>query len=184
MTEGIRPPGRPWWVPLLGVGSIGLGGLQGLGGLALLWLGMQMKGSAAGVFFLLGGAWLLPGVALAAGGVGIVSGARWGRWLSVGAVAMGVGALSLVAERRTTIPPAVADAIEFASAHPEAKGALADTLVRLRKDKSGDPVVILRDPGQADVQGWAYAVYCGCPVLPWYALLLLACVPTWGRRLA
>ena len=38
-------PGRPWLAPLLGVGSVGLGGLQALGGLALC--GIALSGPAA-----------------------------------------------------------------------------------------------------------------------------------------
>ena len=156
---------------------------QGLGGAALIAVGMLLKGGSAGVFYFLGAAWLLPGVALAASGVGVVTGARWGRRLSVAAVILGAVTLSIVALRRTTIPPAMADAIEFASEHPDAKGGLGDTLARVRKERDVDPVVFLRDPDQASLQGWFYTGYCGCPGIPWYAVLLFACVPAWGRRI-
>ena len=183
-TPPAVPAGRPWWGPLLSVGSLGLGGMQGLSGLFLLYAATRFTGPTAGAFLLMGLAWLLPGVALAAGGVGLLAGARWGRRLSVIAVLLGAGGVGLVAARRASIPPAMADGIELATrVAREQKSPLADILEKSRQGPAGDPVVGLRDPGQASVQGWFYTAYCCCPVLPWYILVLVACIPAWGRRL-
>ena len=176
--------GRRWWVPLLGVGSLGMGGVQALGGLMLVLAGMQVPGPAAAVFFGAGAAWLVPGLVLAASGVGVVLGSRWARGLSLGAVAAGAAALALVAVNRRSIPPAMADGIEYAASHPDAKGGPGEMLARLRRSPEGDPVATFRNPELLEYTGWTFTGYCCCPIVPWYLVVLLACAPSWGRRIA
>ena len=42
-------PKRAWWIPLLGVGSLGTGGLQALVGLGLIGVGLSAPGAARAV---------------------------------------------------------------------------------------------------------------------------------------
>jgi hypothetical protein len=160
------------------VGSIGLGGLQALGGAVLLWWALQLRGPSTGTLCGAAAAWIVPGVLLAASGVGVTSGARWGRSASLAAVLAGALAVSLVALGRLAVPPAMADAVEYVLSRPEAKGDLAQALRRHR------PVESLRDPALVPVHAWTFTAYCGCPVLPWYLTVLFACGGPWARRLS
>jgi len=178
-----KPP-RPWWVPLLGVGSIGLGGFQALGGLMLAWVATLVGGKAGGTFFGLCLAWLLPGLVLATSGAGVVTGARWGRALSLAAVAAGALALGLVAWNRAAIPAAVADFYEYVEREHGSSRDVADLLKRMQAAGQGDPVAVLRDPDTARVSAWTFTVECCCPVVPWYLVVLLACALPGGRRIA
>jgi hypothetical protein len=178
------PSPRPWWAPLLGVGSLGLGGLQGLGGLLMLWAASLLGGGPGKVFLGLGLAWLLPGILVAVSGVGVVTGARWARALSLGAVAAGSLALGLVAWNRAAIPGAVADFIEYGEREHGSSREMADAFKRLRAQGGGDPVAVLRDPELAKTSAWTFTVECCCPVFPWYLVLLVACGLPWGRRIA
>jgi len=174
---------RSWWVPLLGVGSVGLGGLQVLVGAALLLLGMEGPESGRTVFPLMALGWILPGTLLAAGGVGVVLGRRWGRALSLAAVLAGASLLVLVALHREDIPPAVADSTEWVANHPDAKGAPGDFLRKLIQGKGAASLRTLRDPSLASEMGWAYTGAQCLPVLPWYLVVLVACGSKWGDRI-
>jgi len=175
-------PGRPWWAPLLGTGSLGLGGLQFLTGLLLLALALSGPSSAAGPIAMLGLAWLLPGFLLGAGGIGIVIGAPWARRVSLAAAIVGIAFLGGVGAARQSIPPAVADEGEWALHHPEAPPLARDLWKRAGRDS--DALAILRDPSQANTIGWTYSAYCCCPVLPWYLVVLLVCALPAGKRIA
>jgi hypothetical protein len=173
--------GRPWWVPLLGVGSIGLGGFQALGGIAMAWVAAEVGGSSGNVFFGLAAAWFLPGILLAISGLGVVMGARWGRSASLAAVALMVLSLAFVAAERRAIPGAIADAWE----HGERAGPapVVDLLRKSRKTGSMDAMETLRDPDLGEGSSWMFTLECGCG-LPWYLVVLAACGLPSGRRIA
>ncbi len=173
------PAKRPWWVPLLGVGSIGLGGFQCLAGLLMAFAAAEVGGGAGTVFLGLAASWFLPGILLGVSGVGVVSGARWGRGLSLAAAGAMALSLVLVAVNRRPVPGAIADLMEYAERHPDA----APLVKRVRSMEGGDPVAALRDPDQAAASAWAFALECGCG-LPWYLLVLAACASPSGRLLA
>ncbi len=179
-----QPPGRPWWAPLLGVGSIGLGGFQVLGGLAMAFAAMQLGGEAGAVFLGLCLAWSGPGILLAISGVGVVAGWRRARGLSLAAVAAGCLALGLVAANRAGIPGAVADLIDYGEKHQDSRSDLAALTKRLRGKGVDDPVAVLRNPELAGASAWTLAGECACPVVPWYLVVLLACALPSGRRIA
>lgn len=174
---------RPWWAPLLGVGSMGLGGLQAMGGVALLVAGMQVEAPASTTLFLAGMAWLLPGAALAVGGIGLTTGARWGRWLSVGAVLLAAAAVLPLALRREAIAPALADLVEYGRRNPGIARSVSGVMAKAKEEQGRDPVETLRDPAIAADAGTVYTGICCCPGLPWQLLVLLACLPPWGARL-
>ena len=177
-------PGRPWWAPLLGVGSVGLGGLQALGGLALCGIALSGPAGSRGVFLLLGLAWFVPGALLGASGVLVTARSPRARIACVAAVlawALGVG---LVGACRGSIPPAVADTGEWALGHPEAPPAAKRFLDEVLKGRTAIQIEALRDPSMRSDFGWLYTGYCCCPVLPWYLTLLLACAGPWARRLS
>ena len=174
-------PGRPWWVPLLGVGSFGLGGFQALGGLAMAIMAAETGGAAGTVFIVLAGAWFVPGVLLAASGAGVVAGTRWGRGLSLAAVGAMLLALGIVGFHRRSIPAAVADLVVYAE--KDSKGLAADAVKKGRAVLGEDPVSLLRDPEQASISAWVFTLYCGCG-MPWYLLVLLVCGLPMGRRIA
>lgn len=178
------PAARPWWVPLLGVGSIGLGGFQVVGGLLMAFAAMQLGGEAATVFYGLCLSWLLPGALLAGSGVAVVSGSRRARALSLLAVAAGCLALGLVASHRMGIPGAVADLVEFGEKQQDSRSEMAALIRRLRKAAGEDPVATLRDPHAVNPAAWTFAGECACPVVPWYLVVLLACALPAGRRIA
>ena len=173
------PEKRPWWVPRLGVGSIGLGGFQCLGALGMAFMAAEMGGPPGTVFAGLASAWFLPGFLLGAGGVGVVAGTRWGRPLSLAAVAAMGLSLALVAANRAAIPGAVADLVEYG----ERQGGAAEVVRKFRASAGGDPVEALRDPPQAAVSAWVFTAECGCGT-PWYLLVLAACALPAGRRIA
>jgi len=173
------PEKRPWWVPLLGVGFLGLGGFQCLAALGMAYVAAEMGGGAAAVFLGLATAWFVPGVLLGASGVGVVAGARWARGCSLAAVGAMALALGLVAANRDAIPGAVASLVEFG----EKQGGAADLVRKLREGAGGDPVAALRDPEQAAPSAWAFTAECGCG-MPWYLLVLAACASPAGRRLS
>jgi hypothetical protein len=175
---------RPWWVPLLGVGSIGLGGLQALGGILMIGVGMQLRPPSSTLLFLAGAAWLLPGAAMLAAGIGVTTGARWGRWAGVGAVAVAALALVPVVLQRRQIAPALADVVEFGKSQPGAARILTPVLSWSRDRQGQDTVTVLREPGVADEFGRLYSGACCLPVLPWYLVVLFACAPPWGRKIA
>lgn len=174
-----EPPKRPWWVPLLGVGSIGLGGFQCLGAMGMAYMAAEVGGPAGTVFFGLAAAWFVPGILLAASGVGVVAGIRWGRGLSLVAAGAMVLSLVLVAANRRPIPGAVASLVEYG----EKQGGAAEIVKKFRSSAGGDPVAALRDPHQADASAWVFTVECGCG-LPWYLVVLAACALPAGRRIA
>ena len=78
-------PRRPWWVPLLGVGSLGLGGFQALGGLGMAFCAAALGGEPGSVFLGLAAGWFLTGALLAASGIAVVAGSRRARALCVAA---------------------------------------------------------------------------------------------------
>jgi hypothetical protein len=178
------PVPRPWWVPLLGVGSLGLGGMQGLGGLMLLWAASLLGGGSAKVFLGLGLVWLVPGVLLAVSGVGVVMGTRWARGLSLASVAVGCLAFGLVAWNRDAIPAAVADFIEYGEREHGSSKDMAGLYKRLRESGGGDPSAVLRDPEMSKASAWTFTAECCCPVVPWYLIVLIACGFPSGRRIA
>jgi hypothetical protein len=171
---------RPWWVPLLGVGSVSLGGLQALAGLMMCGVALSAPGEARGAFLLGGLAWLVPGVLLGLSGVAVTAGwpsARRLCFVAVAAAAAGIGAFIL---GRGSVPAGVADAGEWMLSHPETP---EWGLKIVRDAADGDPrrtIALLRDPEVAETAAWAYSGYCCCPVLPWY-LLVLAAAFTKGR---
>jgi hypothetical protein len=169
-------------VPLVGVGSLGLGGIQALGGLGIVLGGAQIPGGAGRTFLLLGLAWLLPGLLLAGSGVAIVAGWSRAKAATVAAVAAGILALLLVAAGRAAIPGALADGIRYAADHPEAGKELKAVTERFRKEAGDDPDRMLRDPALAPVYAWTFTGYCACPVLPWYAVLMVASLLYPGKR--
>jgi hypothetical protein len=166
------------------VGSIGLGGIQVLAGLLLVGVALSGPASATESFLLLGLAWLVPGLLLGAGGVGVVLGSRWARRISLAAVIGSLAFLGCVGAFRRSLPPAVADAGEWAIQHPEAPPIAKDLWKKMVRGPDQDNLALLRDPSQAGAIGWAYTAYCGCPVLPWYLVVLLACALPSGRRIA
>jgi hypothetical protein len=171
-------PRRPWWVPLLGVGSLGLGGFQGLGGMAMAFAAAELGGEPGTVFLGLAAGWFLTGALLAASGIAVVAGSRRARALCVAApVAMAI-AVVLVAWNRDRIPPAVVAVIEYGE-----KQAGDSELVKWFFDQGGrDAVARLRDPDQAALSAWAFAVEFGIGT-PWYLLVLAAGVLPAGRRI-
>lgn len=173
------PAKRPWWVPLLGVGSIGLGGFQCLGAMGMAYMAAEVGGPAGTVFFALAAAWFVPGLLLAASGVGVVAGTRWGRGLSLAAAGAMVLSLVLVAANRKPIPGAVAGLVEFG----EKQGGAAEIVKKFREGGSGDPVAALRDPDQAEASAWVFTAECGCG-MPWYLVVLAVCALPAGRRIA
>ncbi len=181
-----RPPTekRPWWVPLLGVGSMGIGGLQAVGGLLMLFAGMQLKGSSATTFFTMAAAWVLPGAVLAVSGIGVVTGARWARGLSLAAVGFGVLLVVPVALGRTGIPTAVADLLAVGKAQPGDSSAVPDLLKFATKVAGTDPEQQLRSGEGAEAQQWVLTAECCCPALPWQVVLLLVCGTPMGGRIA
>lgn len=172
--DAAGQPARPWWVPLLGVGSVSLGGLQALAGLMMCGVALSAPGGARGAFLLGGLAWLVPGVLLGLSGVAVTAGwpsARRLCFVAVAAAAAGVAAFTV---GRESVPPGVADAGEWILSHPDTP---EWGLKLLREYSEGDPrqtIRLLRDPDVAETAGWAYSAYCCCPVLPWYLLVLLA----------
>lgn len=176
MTE---PEKRPWWVPLLGVGSIGLGGFQALGALLMAYGAAEVGGKPGGVFFGLAAAWFVPGILLGASGVGIVAGTRWGRGLSFAAFGAMALSLGIVTAYRGETPEAVLGLIEYGEKQPE----VAPWVKRARSSAGGDPFAALRDPDQAAISAWMYTLYCGCG-MPWYLLVLGVCALPAGRRIA
>jgi len=178
MTD-VPAPKRPWWVPLLGVGSLGLGGLQCVGSIALAWLAAEMGGDGATVFAGLAAGWFVPGVLLSAAGIGIAAGTRWARWLGVAAAAAMLVSLALVAANRGSIPGAVASFIEWG----ERSGGMAARVLKWYRSSAGqDPVEILRDPGQGAISAWAFTVEYGLGA-PWYLLVLAVCALKPGRSI-
>ncbi len=177
-------PAHPWWAPLLGMGSLGMGGLQALGGLALVGVALSGPADSRGAFLLLGTAWFLPGILLGASGVLVTLRSPWGRAVSVAAVLAGSLGIGLVAANRTSIPPAMAETGEWAVRHPEAPPWAKKLLDDVLGGKTDLQFRALREPSMRSDYGWLYAGYCGCPVIPWYLTLLLACAGPWARRLS
>ena len=174
-----EPEKRPWWVPLLGVGSIGLGGFQCLFALLGVLAAAEVGGSAGTVFIGIAAAWFLPGILLLVSGIGVVVGARWGRVLSLVAAGTMVASIALVASNRKGIPEAIASLVEFEGK----QGPAVEIVKKFRASESGDPVFALRDPDQARISAWFFTGYCGC-AMPWYLLVLSACALPSGRRIA
>jgi hypothetical protein len=156
--------------------------VQALGGLALLYLAAEIGRDAGKVFLGTGLAWLLPGVLMLVSGIGVVSGARWARGLSLAAVAAGFVAVGFVAAGRAEIPGAVADVWE----HGEARGGreVRDLMKWAAEVARADPRATLRDPEARNASGWSFTAECACPVVPWGLLVLLACASPGGRRIA
>jgi len=178
------PPARPWWVPLLGVGSVGLGGLQALGGLLMCAVALSAPVGARAGFLLAGVAWLVPGLLLGLSGVAVTAGWSSARGLCLAAVAAAALGIGTFAAARRSVPPAVAEAGEWMLTHPEFTPEARDTVRDLFRRFSGagerieplDAVRALRDPEIGESAARWYAGYCCCPVLPWYLLVLLAAV--------
>ncbi len=173
-ADGTAPPppgaaAPPWWRPILGVGSLGLGGFQVLGAGFLMAMAALGPGRAAGTFALVAAAWALPGLALAVAGFGVLQDRPWAGRASVGAAVVFAACVAGLVAGRAALPPAVADAAEWAEARPEAPPLLIDYLRESRR-RSG---VDLRDPEAAGLTGLVYAGCCAVPVLPWYGLLLV-----------
>ena len=189
MTGEAPPPGtpaddRPWWGPLLGVGSVGLGGLQALTGLLLCGIALTGPPSSRGAFLLLGAPWLLPGLLLGISGVLVTLRSPRGRMLSLVAVAAGALGIGIVAVHRASVPPSVADAGEWALGHPEAPPWAKKMFQEMSRGNGEMQLADLRDPDRRNAQGWIFTGYCCCPVLPWYLTILFACAPPWGKRIA
>ena len=172
--DSATPTARPWWVPLLGVGSVSLGGLQALAGLMMCGVALSAPGGAREAFLLGGLAWLVPGVLLGVSGVAVTAGwpsARRLCFVAVAAAAAGIGAFTV---GRESVPPGVADAGEWMLSHPDTP----EWGLKLLRDAADDDprrtIGLLRDPEVAGAAAWAYSGYCCCPVLPWYLLVLLA----------
>lgn len=181
-----RPPAvaRPWWVPLLGVGSMGIGGMQAVGGLLMLFAGMQLKGASASTFFVMAAAWVLPGTVLAVSGIGVVTGARWARGLSLAAVGLGLLLVVPVALGRAGIPTAVADLLAVGKAQTGGSSAVPDLLKFATKAAGTDPEAQLRSGEGAEAQQWVLTAECCCPALPWQVVLLVVCGTPMGGRIA
>ena len=177
-------PSRPWWAPLLGVGSIGFGGLQVMAGLALVAIALLIPAGARGTLALLGFAWALPGLLLGIGGAMITVGSRRGRALSLAAVALCVACFGAVAAARTSIPPAIADAGEWGLTHPQLPAWALKAYQEETKRAGIDAVELARDPVNAEYLGRIYAGACCLPAFPWYLTVLVACAGPWGARLA
>jgi hypothetical protein len=184
VSAGAGPAAkRPWWVAAAGAGSVCVGGLAALGGGIALFGATVLPESARGAFALAGAAWLVPGLLVASGGVGLLLPVRWGRPLSLAGAALGLVLLGAVVARRAAIAPALADGIDWGRAHPEAGESVRGYLDRARKYSGGqDPLEALRDPGTAEVQAWVLAGECCLPVGPWHLALLVLLGPPWGRR--
>ena len=178
--DAAQTPARPWWVPLLGVGSVSLGGLQALAGLMMCGVALAAPGDARGAFLLGGLAWLVPGILLGLSGVAVTAGWPPARRLCFVAVAAAAAGIAAFTVGRESVPAGVADAGEWMLSHPETP---EWGLKLLRDAADGDPrqtIRLLRDPEVAGTAGWAYSAYCCCPVLPWY-LLVLAAAAMGGR---
>ena len=175
----VPSPKRPWWVPLLGVGSLGLGGLQFFGAMGLAYLAAEMGGAPATVFAWLAAGWLVPGVLLAVAGVGISAGTRWARGLGVAAAAAMIVSVALVIANRAAIPEAVASFIEWGE---RSGGMAADVLKWYRNREGQDPVDVLRDPVMGAISAWTFAVEFGLGA-PWYLVVLWTCALKPGRSI-
>jgi hypothetical protein len=164
-----------------GVGSIGVGGMISLVGGILLAGAAVLPDTRAG--FLLGGAaWLVPGLVLAAGGVGLLLPVRWGRTLSLAGASLGLAAMALVAVNRAAIAPSLARTFEVVRDDPNASKDVRDLLDVAKRQGGGDPVDSLRSPHGAEARDWILFAECCVPVGPWCLVLLVALGPSWGRR--
>jgi len=176
-VTGAGPPVHPkraWWIPLLGVGSIGMGGLQALAGLGMGFVGLSAGGAAPAGFLLTGAAWFVPGMLLGVSGVAVLGGWPSARRLCVLAVIAAAAGLGLVAWRRQALPPAIADAAQWALEHPEAPPWARKAFDESAAGRGRDLLKSLKDPGVAREAAPFYVGYCSCPILPWYLLVLAA----------
>lgn len=182
--ESPPEPARPWWAPLLGVGSIGFAGFQVLAGLAFVAIALVGPEGAGRPFLLIGCAWTLPGILLGVGGAMITTGARGCRATSIAAVALGAALFAAVALDRTRIPLAIVETRDWSLKHPDLPPWARKLYQDVATKDGNDPLEMARDPVNADVLGWAYTGACCVPLLPWHLVVLLACAGPWGRRLA
>jgi hypothetical protein len=182
--ESPAAPPRPWWAPLLGVGSLGFGGFQVLAGLAVMAVAVLIPSGARGTLALLGLAWALPGLLLGIGGAMITVGARRGRAFSLAAIALCAVCFGVVAVARTSIPTAVADAGEWGLKHPKAPAWAVKAYEDETRRQGIDAIAFARDPVNAETLGRVYAGACCALALPWYLTVLVACAGHWGRRMA
>jgi hypothetical protein len=138
---------------------------------------LSAPGDAREAFLLGGLSWIVPGALLGASGVAVL--ARWpsARRLCLLSVVVAVAGVGVFTAWRDRVPPGVADAGEWALAHPD----LPDWAMKVVTEAArGDPrgtMRMLRDPGVARDIAWVYSAYCCCPVLPWYLLVLVAALP-------
>jgi hypothetical protein len=168
-------------VAAAGVGSLGVGGMTSLVGGILLAGAAILPDTRAG-FVLGGAAWLVPGLLLAAGGVGLLLPVRWGRTLSLAGASLGLAAMALVAVNRATIAPSLARTFEVVRDDPNASKDVRDLLSFANRQGGGDPVDALRSPHGAEARDWILFTECCLPLGPWCLALLIALGPPRGRR--
>jgi hypothetical protein len=151
-----------------------MGGLQALAGLAMVGVGLSAPGRAPEGFLLAGASWLLPGLALGLSGVAVGAGWPSARRLCLLAVALAAAGVGTVAARRASLPPALADAGEWALDHPEAPPGLRKAVEESADGRGRETLRLLREPEVIEAAAPIYVGYCCCPVLPWYLLVLAA----------
>ncbi|MHC4821336.1 MAG: hypothetical protein ACYTDX_06415 [Planctomycetota bacterium] len=177
-----REEGPPWWAGLMGVGSVGIGGLQAIVGALLSVVGIAGPEGSRGIFLLLGLAWLIPGLMVAAGGVGVVLKRRWGRRLSIAAAVVGILMLVGVIINRSKIPQGILSLYEYAEKQEDVSPEMKKFREQMTKGQNRENMELMRSPQHQAWFGGVFAGYCCIPVGPWYLTLLFALVPPWGRR--